>query len=106
MYTYGQPRTCDQALADAYDEAFAGRMFRFVNNNDVVPRVPPEPVYRHVAVEKYIDADGNLEEQATLFGRVGDSLKGHTADVFSPGTDAVRDHSMKNYLACLSRAAG
>lgn len=43
VYTYGQPRTCDRLLATAYNKGFRNRMYRFVNNNDVVPQMPPEP---------------------------------------------------------------
>lgn len=41
VHTYGQPRTCDRLLAAAYDKSFKNRMYRFVNNNDIVPQMPP-----------------------------------------------------------------
>jgi len=47
VYTFGQPRTCDRLFAAAHDTAFVSRHFRFVNNNDVVARVPPEPAFHH-----------------------------------------------------------
>lgn len=43
VYTYGQPRTCDRMLATAYNTGFKQRMYRFVNNNDVVPQLPRSP---------------------------------------------------------------
>ncbi|GAA3761000.1 pimeloyl-ACP methyl ester carboxylesterase [Spinactinospora alkalitolerans] len=107
VYTFGQPRTCDAALADAYDTAFRGRMFRFVNNSDIVAQVPPEPIYRHVAEMKYFDADGRMRDRApSLMGGLADRVKGHTADVFAPGTDGIRDHYMDAYIARLDTAAG
>ncbi|MCP3016960.1 lipase family protein [Nocardiopsis dassonvillei] len=106
VHTFGQPRTCDADLAEAYDEAFGDRMFRFVNNNDVVAQVPPEPVYRHVAEMRYIDARGRVhEERMSLVGGLADSFRGHTADPFSPGADGVRDHSMDAYVERLDAAA-
>ncbi|MER8041710.1 hypothetical protein [Streptomyces sp. NPDC094032] len=43
VYTFGQPRTCDRLLAAAHRTPFSSRHHRFVNNNDVVPTLPPEP---------------------------------------------------------------
>jgi triacylglycerol lipase len=43
VYTFGQPRVCDRSLARAHDEVFGDRTHRFVNNNDIVAQVPPEP---------------------------------------------------------------
>ncbi|MEV6820301.1 lipase family protein [Nocardiopsis dassonvillei] len=106
VYTFGQPRTCDAALAGAYDEAFRGRMFRFVNNNDIVAQVPPEPLYRHVSEMRYIDAQGRLREgRMPLLDGLADSFRGHTADLFSPGADGVRDHAMDAYVERLDAAA-
>jgi hypothetical protein len=100
VYTYGQPRTCDPLLAAAYDKAFRGRTFRFVNNNDIVAQLPPAPLFQHVAEERYFDADGKLRTQKrTLFGGLADSVKGHTHDLLSPGSDAIRDHFIDAYLA-------
>ncbi|TQN33560.1 triacylglycerol lipase [Haloactinospora alba] len=106
LYTFGQPRTCDAALADAFDEEFQGRSFRFVNNNDIVPQVPPDPPYRHVAEQRYIDSRGRVrEEETSLLGGVTDSVRGHTADPLSPGADALRDHPMARYVSALENDA-
>lgn len=100
VYTYGQPRTCDPMLAAAYDKAFRGRTFRFVNNNDVVCQLPPAPLFAHVAEERYFDAGGKLREaKRSLLGGLTEGLKGHTHDVLSPGSDAIRDHFIDAYLA-------
>ncbi|WP_019634799.1 lipase family protein [Actinomadura atramentaria] len=97
--TFGQPRACDAALADAYDEALRGRTHRFVNNNDLVARLPPDPFYRHVAEEKYIDADGRLlPKPPSLLARLADELEGHLQR-FPSLTDALDDHGIDRYLA-------
>jgi triacylglycerol lipase len=41
VYTYGQPRVGDAAFSDAYDRSLGGVTFRYVNNSDVVPHLPP-----------------------------------------------------------------
>ncbi|MGH4011563.1 MAG: lipase family protein [Pseudonocardiaceae bacterium] len=103
VYTFGQPRTCDHLLARAYDSAFKSRVFRFVNNNDIVPQAPPEPVFHHVKAMMYFDADGKLHEEMSFASGLMDRFKGLTADMFAPGTDGIRDHSMNRYLENLEK---
>ncbi|MFJ6737997.1 lipase family protein [Streptomyces sp. NPDC091279] len=103
VYTFGQPRTCERLLAGAHNAAFRNRCFRFVNNNDIVPHLPPEPVYTHVNAARYFDADGRLHESMPLLARVKDGVKGVAADLFAPETDAVKDHHLENYLAAFEK---
>jgi len=106
VYTFGQPRTCDHLLAKAYDTVFESRHFRFVNNNDVVAQVPPEPVFHHVNTMMYFDAKGKLHEKMSLVGKLTDSFSGFTSDPFAPASDGIRDHSMDKYLALLEKNIG
>ncbi|MFE7114756.1 lipase family protein [Streptomyces sp. NPDC057654] len=106
VYTYGQPRTCDRLLAGAYDKGFTDRMFRFVNNNDIVPQLPPEPAFTHVKALKYIDSDGELHDTMGLFGGLADRAKGLTADAFAPASDGIRDHSITRYVAAIESNLG
>ncbi|MFE4667478.1 lipase family protein [Streptomyces sp. NPDC056716] len=103
VYTYGQPRTCERLLADAHNKAFADRCHRFVNNNDIVPQLPPEPVYTHVAALRYFDADGKLHDALPLLATLRDRAKGVGNDPFAPETDAIKDHHLANYLAALEK---
>lgn len=41
VYTYGQPRLGDSAFSTAYDQALRPVTFRYVNDLDIVPHVPP-----------------------------------------------------------------
>lgn len=41
VYTYGQPKLHAERLADTYRTHLTNRYVRFVNNNDIVPRIPP-----------------------------------------------------------------
>lgn len=105
VYTFGQPRTCDATLADAYDTAFESRCFRFVNNNDVVPTVPPEPLYRHVQSVRHLDADGRVHEDTTFLDTLGDRFEGFTADPLAPASDGLRDHFIDNYVKVMEKNA-
>lgn len=103
VYTFGQPRTCDRLLASAYNSAFKSRVFRFVNSNDIVAQAPPEPIFHHVKAMMYFDANGKLHEEISFASGLRDRLKGLTADMFAPGTDGIRDHSMDRYLENLEK---
>ncbi|WP_405434753.1 lipase family protein [Streptomyces anulatus] len=103
VYTYGQPRVCDRLLAAACNKGFKDRMYRFVNNNDIVPQLPPEPVFTHADALRYIDSRGKLHESMPLIGALADRARGLTADALAPASDGVRDHSIKNYVTALEK---
>ncbi|WP_328916740.1 MULTISPECIES: lipase family protein [unclassified Streptomyces] len=103
VYTFGQPRTCERLLAGAHNTAFRNRFYRFVNNNDIVPQLPPEPVYTHVSALRYFDANGSLHESMPLIAGLQDRAKGLGADLFAPETVGVKDHHLPNYLAALEK---
>jgi triacylglycerol lipase len=42
VYTYGQPRVGDKVFSSAYDQVLGNATFRYVNDLDLVPHVPPE----------------------------------------------------------------
>jgi hypothetical protein len=61
VYTYGSPRVGDDGFKVAYaTRELDARTFRFVNNVDVVPKLPPVDLYKHVGQLKFIDRDGHL----------------------------------------------
>ncbi|MFJ2707630.1 lipase family protein [Streptomyces sp. NPDC087428] len=103
VYTFGQPRTCDRLLAGAHNKAFTDRCYRFVNNNDIVPHLPPEPAYTHVDALRYIDADGRLHQAMPMAAMLRDRAKGVGADLFAPETDAIKDHHLPNYITPLEK---
>ncbi|MGW1373749.1 lipase family protein [Streptomyces sp. NPDC002446] len=103
VYTFGQPRTCDRLLSRAFDTAFTDRMYRFVNNNDIVPQLPPEPAFHHVSALRYIDSKGTIHNTMPVITGLFDRAKGLTADVFAPASDGVRDHFMGAYINALEK---
>lgn len=101
VYTYGAPRSSDRILATACDKAFGGRFFRFVNNNDIVAQVPPEPAFRHVAALRYIDARRQIHERLPVVTGLANRAGGLTAAAFSGSGEGIRDHYMGAYLSAL-----
>lgn len=99
LYTFGQPRTGDRTFARNFDIDFKSQAFRFVNNNDVVTRVPTRSMlYSHVGTFKYFTEDGRLVDDISFWNRFLDRMKGRMEDVFEWGTDGLKDHSMDDYL--------
>lgn len=96
VYTYGAPRVGNRKWLKnlLFDH------HRFVNNNDIVPRVPPILIgFRHCGTEKYIDYDGDLVKM-TFWARIKDSVRGHW-DSWKKFKffDSVRDHSIDEYIS-------
>ncbi|MFJ3594629.1 lipase family protein [Streptomyces sp. NPDC090082] len=99
LYTFGQPRTFDQALATAFNDAFNGRSYRFVNQNDIVAHMPSTP-FTHADALKAIDSDGKVLDTTP-----GPSWRptGGGSDAFAPDSATARAHSMNTYLAFLEK---
>jgi Lipase (class 3) len=47
IYTYGSPRTGDAQFASTFNQAVT-QSFRMENRLDIVPKLPPTPMYQHV----------------------------------------------------------
>ena len=60
LYTFGAPMVGNDAAAAAFDKEFAGKIFRFVDNPDLVPRLPSVSLvanaYRHCEKEFLLGA--------------------------------------------------
>jgi len=56
VYTYGQPRVGNRK----YSKQVKSKVYRFVNNNDVVPRVPPPLIFGHQGTKYHIVGEDKL----------------------------------------------
>ena len=72
---------------------------RWVNNNDIVTRVPPPWMgYRHAGREMYLDNAGQIRELAG-WKRTRDRLRGFIKGLMSFKIDHFADHSIDRYIA-------
>jgi triacylglycerol lipase len=63
VYPYGSSRVGDDQFREKYAALGLDAVtFRFVNNQDVVPKIPPGTPYVHVGQVKFIDAAGQLHD--------------------------------------------
>ena len=59
VYTFGSPRVGNSA----FKENLEAEIYRIVNNEDIVPRVPPPGLYVHVGELKFIDRNGIIRNE-------------------------------------------
>lgn len=98
VYTFGSPRVGDTTFEGNYTRLLGERTFRFVNNEDLVTRVPPRSLgLRHVGSIAYLDADGRLQRDIGFWYRFLNLVANAVEDLKSELQTAVRDHSMELY---------
>lgn len=104
LYTFGCPRVGNDEFSRAFDQDFWAKTYRFVNNNDVVPRIPFRLLnYRHVGTFKYFDHTGKVNDKITWDKILLDRIQGHIDDLLEPNTDGIKDHQMTRYVDNLKR---
>jgi len=95
LYTYGSPRVGNREWGEQFDNIEA---YRFVNNNDIVCRVPPFGYYSHIGQLEYITYDLHIRTKVSWFQRFKDRMKG-TFKAFSKFQffDGLYDHFGTQY---------
>ncbi len=94
LQTFGSPRIgCRK-----YVNYVKLKHYRWVNNNDIVPRVPPSWLgYRHNGREMYLDRNGGLKK-LNGWRRISDRLQGFWHGLKQFRIDQLSDHSAVNYI--------
>jgi triacylglycerol lipase len=95
LYTFGSPRAGTRSFVNSFSHI---PHYRFVNNNDVVPKVPFAFLgYRHHVSPAYINYYGNIRP-ATYWQRVKDQWRGRwRALKKGQPFDGAYDHGMTYY---------
>jgi triacylglycerol lipase len=102
LYTYGSPRVGWRK----YCRSLGVKHHRWVNNNDIVTRVPLRIMgYTHDGIEHYMNAHG-FERKLTTWQRTKDRWRGMWMGLKQGGVDSFSDHSMTNYIANLEKMQG
>ena len=94
VYTFGSPRVgCRR-----YVNHVPLTHYRWVNNNDIVTRVPPVMLgYRHSGTEQYLDRHGKLRDLKG-WRKTGDKLKGFLKELMKFRIDHLGDHGIDDYI--------
>lgn len=94
IFSYGAPRVGNRP----YTSVLNVKHYRWVNNNDIVPRVPPRWLgYRHMGQEIYLNRFGKISYLRSWL-RVRDRVLGLIAALRLRKIDYFSDHSMEEYI--------
>lgn len=129
VYTFGQPRVGQEDFGDTVASTFGKHFYRFVNDDDIVTRVPPG--FDHVGRLFHFDANGDLggatesaqSEPPALthaqFAQLQNQIRAVEARQVAPfqltPTEAAtvegffpsfRDHRLDRYIAKIARQLG
>jgi triacylglycerol lipase len=100
VYTFGAPRVGTKR----YINSVSVDLTRWVNNNDIVPRVPPTWLgYRHTGKRLYINTYGHVRGM-TKRQRVKDRWRGFFHGLKQGKVDHFSDHSMARYVEHIATA--
>lgn len=100
LYTFGSPRVGDKAYVNFVKLTY----YRWVNNNDIVTRVPPTWMgYRHTGREVYVDHAGRIRP---ILGweRTKDRFRGFLRGLLKRKIDSLSDHSIHQYIESILNA--
>ena len=94
IFSYGAPRVGNRP----YTAVLKVKHYRWVNNNDIVPRIPPRWLgYRHMGHEIYISRLGKISYLRS-WSRVRDRILGLITSLRLGKIDYFSDHSMSEYI--------
>ena len=100
LFTYGSPRVG----CKSYINFIKLDYYRFVNNNDLVTRVPPTWMgYHHSGKEVYFNRNGDIKEYGYLMKR-RDRWRGFFKSLRNWKLDHFADHSVHLYCQHLVKA--
>jgi len=115
VYTIGAPRVGGITLATEGEERI--RLYRLVNDNDIIPRLPTPPFYRHFGTIQFITSEGELIEDPPFTRQWESRANGHASlieelyeshwkrgDFAAIPLDYVVDHSPRLYAEALVAA--
>jgi hypothetical protein len=109
VFTFGAPMIGNEAVSKAYERELGGRIYRYVDDLDPVPRLPTMSLtaneYGHCLREILVGAAGGAAESITgVFQKFADAAKGGitsgVADqLWGPLKQHIDRHFMTNYTA-------
>ncbi len=102
LFTYGCPRVGNDSIVSLFKDSDGGtgiNAYRYVNNEDLVTRVPPRVVgYKHVGQVLYFKANGELQEGVQGWWRFLKTVVNASEDFKDGLGQTAQDHSMVRYI--------
>ncbi len=104
LYTFGSPRPGSLTFGDRFDGDFAQFTFRYINNSDVVTRVPTREMgYTHVGTSLLFDAKGDVHTDMHFWNKLLERLKGSLDEFLNGQVAPFNDHGIQHYIANAER---
>ncbi|HFC92080.1 MAG TPA: lipase family protein [Leucothrix mucor] len=107
LYTFGSPRVGSHRFAKLFNQDNT-HVYRFVNNSDIVTRVPLSQTYSHVGSLMYFNNDGELipDKDLTWWNMFWDRMRGGLDSFLRLNpVDGITDHSMDKYEENIKNAS-
>lgn len=99
LYTFGQPRVGDRTFVNTLDAELKDRYFRFVNDNDIVTRVPIRlNQYQQSGTVCFFDAQGLLHRDVSHWFAFLERLKGGIHQKMNMVPSFIEHHAIARYL--------
>jgi triacylglycerol lipase len=99
LYTFGSPRVGNSDYAAVLNFKHGERIFRFINNSDIVCRHPMAVWnYRHCGIAFYFNSDGTCVTNPSFWHRLKQFCSGMIEGVLDKKIDSLADHSVTNYV--------
>jgi len=113
--TFGAPMIGNNAAAEAYHREFPGKIIRYVDHSDMVPKLPTMSLlsnhYDHVQREIVVGAESDRAATKLLAAAANQSADGEVNQVVADGLwgelhTGISAHLMGNYISRLSEQLG
>lgn len=103
IYTFGAPKVGNKVFRDNFKRTFLSRCFRVVNNNDLVPSMPPLNSYAHVGHLVYMSEGGRLYHQVSKAIKRRITMDERAKGLDVKDFDKFEDHFSKSYAQVLAQ---
>jgi triacylglycerol lipase len=99
IYTFGQPRVGDREFARIFNAELKHRFFRFVNNSDLVTRIPTRELdFSHVGSLRFFDSDGILHDDISWWQEFLETIKGTMKQQIDLLPSHIENHKIELYF--------
>ena len=99
LYSFGSPRVGDRTFERTFNQDFGTRAFRYVNNTDLVTRVPLRAMgFSHIGRCMSFDEKGAISVDPGVWSAFLNRMEGRIADLGSMGLADLKQHSIDTYV--------
>jgi triacylglycerol lipase len=99
LYDFGSPRVGDRVFERTFDQDSGARNFRFVNNTDLVTRVPLRAMgFSHAGTMLYFTDKGELSADPGWWDAFLNRMRGRIDDLGKMGPADLKQHAIDRYV--------